>query len=152
LPPGQVVAEQAAIVRRLAGSGVGLEVVVGQGQRGQEQRSGRRPRSLAGERHPVFRAAVAARAAIALSEAVGMPGMTVSRHLTPIDRNWSAGQASGQGNGQGPGRYCGLPRGAVLVVDEAAGGRLMLVGDHKQLPELAAAGPSAGLVGRLDRP
>jgi ATP-dependent exoDNAse (exonuclease V) alpha subunit len=107
---------------------------------------------------PVLGAAVAARAALALSEAAGMPALTVARLLAQID----TGQLAGQGGGQ----VAGLPHGVVLVVDEAgmlgtrqlarlltatsqARGKLVLVGDHGQLPELAAGGAFRGLARRM---
>jgi ATP-dependent exoDNAse (exonuclease V) alpha subunit len=77
-----------------------------------------------------------------------MPGMTVARLLREV-------------------RNTGLPRGAVVVVDEAgmlptrqlaqlitataaAHGKLVLVGDDKQLPELTAGGAFAALAHYLN--
>jgi ATP-dependent exoDNAse (exonuclease V) alpha subunit len=92
---------------------------------------------------PVLGAAVARRAARELQSGAGIASTSVAAQL--------AGRP--------------LPAGAVLVVDEAgmvgtrqlaglvdlvdrAGGKLVLVGDHRQLPELEAGGMFRGLVRR----
>ena len=100
-------------------------------------------------------AAVAARAAHELSTGTGMPAMTVARLLSHAEHPGADGLPRG------------LPQRVVLVVDEAgmlgtrplarllhqvhnAGGCLVLVGDHHQLPELDAGGAFAALARRLD--
>jgi conjugative relaxase-like TrwC/TraI family protein len=165
-------AEQTAMVRRLTQSGAGVEVVVGKAGSGKSHALAAARQAWRASGTPVLGAAVAARAAIALSEAAGMPAMTVARLLTELQRTGQrAGQATGQGagqpGGQDLGQSSGLPRGAVLVVDEAgmlgtrdlarllaaaehAQGKLVLVGDHRQLPELAAGGAFRALARRLD--
>jgi ATP-dependent exoDNAse (exonuclease V) alpha subunit len=161
-------AEQVAMVRRLTESGAGVEVVAGKAGTGKSHALAAAREAWRAGGTPVLGAAVAARAAIALSEAAGMPAMTVARLLTELQRSgqW-AGQGGGQPGGQHLGQSFGLPRGAVVVVDEAgmlgtrdlarllaaaeqAHGKLVLVGDHRQLPELAAGGAFRGLARRLD--
>jgi ATP-dependent exoDNAse (exonuclease V) alpha subunit len=83
-------------------------------------------------------AAVARRAACELEMGAGIPSTSVHQLLSPVFQR-------------------GMPRGAVVVVDEAgmlgsrqmleiaervrkAQGKLVLVGDHRQLPELEAGG------------
>ena len=100
-------------------------------------------------------AAVAARAAHELSTGTGMPALTVARLLSHAEHPAMDGQPRG------------LPQRVVLIVDEAgmlgtrplarllhhvhnAGGCLVLVGDHHQLPELDAGGAFAALAHRLD--
>ena len=108
-------------------------------------------------------AAVAARAAVALTDEAGIPAVSVTRLLAATERARVHGI---------PGV---IPDGGVLIVDEAgmlgtrqtlqlleesnrAGAKLVLVGDHGQLPELAAGGTFRALVpgtvranGRLSR-
>jgi conjugative relaxase-like TrwC/TraI family protein len=141
-------AEQVAMVRRLTCSGAGVDVVVGKPGTGKTHALATAAEAWQAIGTPVIGAAVAARTAIALSETTGMPGMTVTRLLREV-------------------RNTGLPRGAVLVVDEAgmlptrqlaqlmtataaANGKLVLVGDDKQLPELAAGGAFAALAHYLN--
>jgi hypothetical protein len=88
-----------------------------------------------------------------------MPAMTVARLLTQIERVGP----SGQGLGQGGGLSSGVPRGAVLIVDEAsmcsthdldritaaaqaARTKVVLVGDPAQIGVVEGPG---GLLGAL---
>jgi hypothetical protein len=96
---------------------------------------------------PIHGAALAARAAAGLQAATGIPSSTLTRFL-------------------GEAREIGLPPRSMVVVDEAAmvgtrtlaavadlveqaQGKLILVGDHRQLPELEAGGLFRALVHRL---
>ncbi len=138
-------AEQQHMVHELTTGGHGVDVVVGKAGTGKTHAlaAARAAWNRAGV--PVLGAAVAARAAVALTEQAGIPAMSVARLLATDHRATRAGL---------PGV---LPAGGVLVVDEAgmlgtrhlaqllevttrAGGKLVLVGDHRQLPELAAGG------------
>jgi hypothetical protein len=109
----------------------------------------RRLRRLAQAGIDVVGCALAARAALELQTGSGIPSSTIDRLLAELAR---------------PGG--GLPPGGVLVVDEAGmvgtrtlarlldatqqtGTKLVLVGDHHQLPEIDAGGAFAGLVTRL---
>ncbi len=102
---------------------------------------------------PVLGTAVAARAALAFGEQAGVPAMTVTRLLAALDEPVG-------------GRPAGLARGTVLIVDEAgmlgtrplarllahvqaADAKLVLVGDHRQLPELEGGGAFRSLAGTL---
>ncbi len=93
-------------------------------------------------------AALAGRTAAGLQAATGIPSSTLIRLI---------GESQQQG---------GLPRGAVVVVDEAgmvgtrqlaavanlteaAGCKLILIGDHRQLPEIDAGGLFRALTNRL---
>jgi ATP-dependent exoDNAse (exonuclease V) alpha subunit len=101
----------------------------------------------------VLGTAVAARAALAFGEQAGIPAMTVTRLLAALDKPVAGGPA-------------GLARGTVLIVDEAgmlgtrplarllaharaADAKLVLVGDHHQLPELTAGGAFRALATSL---
>jgi conjugative relaxase-like TrwC/TraI family protein len=97
--------------------------------------------------HPVLGVAVARRAARELETGAGIQSTSVAALLQDLARGH------------------GLPRGSVLVLDEAgmaptrdlatllenvehAGGKLVLVGDHRQLPEIEAGGAFRALVRR----
>jgi conjugative relaxase-like TrwC/TraI family protein len=144
-PAAMLSAEQAAMVRQLTTVGNGVDVVVGKAGTGKTYALAAAHRCWQRSGVPVLGTAVAARAALALAEGAGIPAMSVARLLALTQRARLAGL---------PGV---LPAGAVLVVDEAgmlgtrqltqlleastgAGGKLVLVGDHRQLPELVAGG------------
>ena len=97
---------------------------------------------------PVMGTALAARAAAGFETATGIPSATITRFL------WETKAAGG------------LPTGAIVVVDEAgmvgsrqlaevsdlveaASGKLILIGDHRQLAEIDAGGLFAALTARL---
>ena len=148
-------AEQVAMVRRLTARGDLVQVVVGKAGSGKSHALAAAAQAWTASGLPVLGAAVAARAAHELSTGTGIQAMTVARLLSHADH-------------PGPhGTPRGLPQRVVLVVDEAgmlgtrplarllhqvrnAGGCLVLVGDHHQLPELDAGGAFATLVRRLD--
>ena len=145
--------EQRDLVTRLTRSPAGVQVVVGKAGTGKTTALAAAGTAWQNAGHPVLGAAVAARAAIGLSEGAGIPAVTVARLLT-------------EARHRGP-AAAGLTPGAVLVVDEAgmlgtrqlahllqlttsAQTKLVLVGDHRQLPELAAGGAFRALANRLD--
>jgi AAA domain/TrwC relaxase len=97
---------------------------------------------------PILGTALAARAAAGLQSATGIPSTTLTRLLSQ------------------PGGAPGLPSGVVVVVDEAgmvgtrqlaavsdlveqAAGKLILIGDDRQLPEIDAGGLFRALADRL---
>lgn len=99
-------------------------------------------------RRPVLGTTLSARAAGVLRDETGLQTATTVRFLADI-------------------RSSGLARGAVVIIDEAgqvgsrtlaeiqdavqrAGGKLVLVGDPHQLPEVEAGGAFRGLLRRLD--
>jgi conjugative relaxase-like TrwC/TraI family protein len=96
----------------------------------------------------VLGCALSARAACELRDQAGVEAVTIARLMRELDRG------------------AALPRGSALIVDEAgmvgtrdlarlidaaevAGGKLVLVGDDRQLPEIAAGGLFAALAERL---
>ena len=144
-------ADQAAMVRRLLGSGAGIDVVVGPPGTGKTfaLAAAREAWSASGFR--VLGAAVARRAAMELSAAAGIEATSIAALLADLR--------------QGPADL--LDDRTVLVVDEAAmlgtrdldelaqrttraGAKLVLVGDHAQLPEIEAGGAFAALAARSD--
>lgn len=143
--------EQVAMVERLTRSGHGVEAVVagpGTGKtftldacRDAWQRSG----------VAVLGCATAGKAADRLADDTGIPSSTIASLLLDLDSEHSGG----------------LPRGGVLVVDEAgmvgtrtlarlfdhaerARAKVVLVGDPDQLPEIEAGGMIRGIEARFD--
>jgi conjugative relaxase-like TrwC/TraI family protein len=145
--------EQQAMVRRVATSGAGVEVIVGKAGAGKTSALAAAAEAWRAGGVPVLGTAVAARAALAFGEQAGVPAMTVTRLLAALDKTVG-------------GRPVGLAHGSVLIVDEAgmlgtrplarllahvqaADAKLVLVGDHRQLPELEAGGAFRSLAGTL---
>ncbi|MBW3662692.1 MAG: relaxase domain-containing protein [Actinobacteria bacterium] len=141
--------QQAEAVHHLTQSGDGVAVVVGRAGSGKTSMLGAARAAWERAGIPVVGCALAARAALELQNGAAIPSMTIARLLADIQR---------------PGG--GLPAGGVLVIDEAAmvgtrtlarfldeanqiGTKVVLVGDHHQLPEIDAGGAFAGLVNRL---
>ena len=137
--------EQQAMVRALAAAD-GLALVIGPAGAGKTAALAAAVRVWTGQGRAVTGAAVAAVTARRLEHATGMPATSMTRLLATARR---ADPATG--------RQVGLPRGGVLVVDEAsmvdtrtlaallshtraADGTLVLVGDPAQLPEIGAGG------------
>ena len=142
--------EQAAMVRRLTTSGRGVEIVVGKAGAGKTFAldAARDAWQTSGIR--VVGAALAARAAAELHAGAGIDSYTIDALLADFDRE-----------------HGGLVRGSVLVVDEAgmvgtrklsrlldraskADAKVVLVGDHRQLPEIDTGGVFRGLLHRLE--
>jgi len=143
--------EQEAMVRRVTGSGAGVEVVVGKAGTGKTYAldAAREVWEASGIR--VTGAALAARAALELQESAGIRSATLARLLGQIDDHRDGSP---------------LAPGSVLVVDEAGmvGTRqlarlldhaeqqrvkVVLVGDPRQLPEIDAGGLFDALTTRL---
>jgi ATP-dependent exoDNAse (exonuclease V) alpha subunit len=139
------------MVERLLGSGDGVEVVVGKAGTGKTTTLAVAHRAWQEAGVPVFGAAVAARAGLGLQAETGIPSRTVAGVIDRIAE----------------GRGLPVPAGGVLVVDEAGmlgtrdlhtllsacqenAVKLVLIGDHRQLPELAAGGAFRALTRELD--
>jgi conjugative relaxase-like TrwC/TraI family protein len=140
--------DQRAMVERLCLAGERVAVVVGKAGTGKTFALTVAREAWHASDRAVLGVAVARRAANQLQVDAGIASTSVAALLTDLDR---------------PGG--GLPAGAVLVVDEAgmiatrqlaklleavesADGKLALVGDHRQLPELEAGGTFRALVRR----
>jgi len=140
--------EQRALVRELCLAGHGVEVVVGKAGSGKTFALGAAREAWENSGYEVIGTALSARAAAELEAGSGIPSTTLARlaHWRLEDH--------------------GLPNRCVVVVDEAgmvgtrqlggllsaierARGKLVLVGDHRQLPEIEAGGAFAGLARRL---
>jgi ATP-dependent exoDNAse (exonuclease V) alpha subunit len=134
--------------RRFATSGNTVDVGVGPAGTGKTAVMAVISRLAALTGTPILGAALAARAAAGLQSATGIPSTTLARLVNQ------------------PGGTGGLPAGVVVVVDEAgmvgtrqiaavcdlvehAAGKLILIGDDHQLPEIDAGGLFRALVNRL---
>lgn len=140
--------EQVALVRSLTTSGDGVQVVRAAAGTGKTFAVAAARDAWEASGIPVYGCSVAARAALELETLTGIDSTTIARLRADLDRGY------------------GLERGAVLVVDEAgmagtravaelaehaaaAGGKIVLLGDDRQLPELDAGGAFRGLAERL---
>jgi conjugative relaxase-like TrwC/TraI family protein len=139
--------EQRAMVERLCRSGDRVTVVAGKAGTGKTYALAAAREAWQASGHPVLGVAVARRAANHLQADAGIATTSVAALLAGLDREG------------------GLPHRAVLVVDEAgmvatrqiaklldaverSDGKLVLVGDHRQLQELEAGGTFRALVHR----
>ena len=138
--------EQVDMVRRLAGEGDGVAIVVGKAGTGKTSALAAANEAWKASGIPVAGCAVARRAAHELEESAGIPSTSVAALLR---------------------RRGGIPAEGVLVVDEAgmlgtrqlaelatraeaSRTKLVLVGDPGQLPALEAGGALRTLAARLD--
>ncbi|MEE9228240.1 MAG: AAA family ATPase, partial [Acidimicrobiia bacterium] len=144
----QLTEGQREMVRRFATSGNAVDVGVGPAGTGKTAVMGVIGELAALTGTPILGVALAARAAAGLEAATGIASATLTRLI-------------GESNAGG-----GLPKGTILVVDEAAmvgtrqlaavsdlvedaQGKLMLIGDDRQLPEIDAGGLFRALANRL---
>jgi conjugative relaxase-like TrwC/TraI family protein len=139
-------ADQLAAVGAIAGDGHPVAVLVGPAGTGKTFTLDAVRAAFEHAGHPVLGAAPSARAAVELAAGAGIPARTLHSLLG----QWAAGHD--------------MPRrGSLLVIDEAgmadirtleaavsrqitAGGRVLLAGDHHQLPEIGAGGGFASAV------
>jgi conjugative relaxase-like TrwC/TraI family protein len=141
--------EQTAMVRQLTSSGAGVDAVEGVAGSGKTYALAAAHDAWTCSGHRVIGCALAARAAAQLEQGSAIASMTVDRLLHQLDRH-----------------AFGLDGRTVVVVDEAAmigtrklgrllqiadhaGAKVVLVGDHHQLPEIDAGGAFAGIHTRL---
>jgi hypothetical protein len=143
----QLTDEQRAMVRRFATSSNAIDIGIGPAGSGKTAVMAVINQLAAFTATPILGGALAGRTAAGLQAATGIPSMTLTRLI---------GQATDQG----------LPHGAIVVVDEAgmvgtrhlaaiadlveaAAGKLILIGDDRQLPEIGAGGLFRALAYRL---
>ncbi len=144
----QLTEGQCDMTRRFATSGNSIEVGIGPAGSGKTAVMAVLAELAAVTGTPIIGTALAARAATGLEIATHIPSSTLTRLI---------GESSDQG---------GLPRGAIVVVDEAgmvgtrqlaavsdlveqAAGKLVLIGDDRQLPEINAGGLFRALTNRV---
>jgi conjugative relaxase-like TrwC/TraI family protein len=138
--------EQAAMVRALTGSGDGVQVVLAKAGAGKTTALDAAREAWQRSGISVQGTALGSMAAKELRDS-GVAACTIARLLLDVQQY-------------------GLPRGSILIVDEAgmvgtrtlalladhagrSGAKLVLVGDDKQLPEIDAGGAFRGLARRL---
>jgi conjugative relaxase-like TrwC/TraI family protein len=140
--------EQSAMVETITGDGHRIDAVVGVAGSGKTFALGVANDAWRQAGVPVIGVALAKRAALGLQEGSGIESSTIDSLLTVLDRPDSGG----------------VPAGTVLVVDEVGmvptrtldrllehcgpDVKVVLVGDHHQLPEIGAGGVLRGLVER----
>ena len=150
----QLADEQQTMVRRLTTDGDGVAVVVGKAGAGKTSALDAARNAWQHTGRPVIGAALAARAALELTDGAGIPAFTIHALLAELDRPLQPGRPRSH-----------LPRDGVLVVDEAGmvgtrtlarllhhaeqtSTKVVLVGDPYQLPELDAGGVFRALAAR----
>ncbi len=141
--------EQAEMVRRLTLEGDGVAVVVGQAGAGKTFALAAATEAWKASGRVVVGAAVARRAARNLEQSTGIASTSLAALFAELDH-----------------RPAGLPRRAVVVIDEASmvstrqlarlvahtsrvQAKLVLLGDHRQLPSIEAGGAFRALITRL---
>jgi conjugative relaxase-like TrwC/TraI family protein len=140
--------EQEAMVRALTTSGAGVDIAIGRAGTGKTYALDAAREAWESSGHQVIGCALAARAAEELAADAGIQSSTMARLLISIRQDG------------------GLVMGAVVVCDEtgmvgtrdlarlerhvaAASGKLVIVGDPRQLSEIEAGGALRGLAARL---
>lgn len=138
--------EQRAMIESLCLDGARVAVIAGHAGTGKTYALSAAREAWQAARHPVLGAAIARRAARELEAGAGIASTSVAALLAELEER-------------------PLPARCVLVIDEAGmvptrqlaalldhvervDGKLVLVGDHRQLPELEAGGAFHGLVRR----
>lgn len=139
---------QREMVRRFATSGNGIDIGIGAAGTGKTAVMEVISQLAAITGTPILGAALAGRTAAGLQAATGIPSVTLTRLI-------------GENRNEG-----GLPHRAIVIVDEAgmvgtrqlaaiadlveqAEGKLILIGDDRQLPEIDAGGLFSALTNRL---
>jgi conjugative relaxase-like TrwC/TraI family protein len=147
---GDLSDEQTAMVRQITTSGDGVEVVVGRAGTGKTYALAAAARVWRAGGYQPIGLGLAARVAYELETSAGIPSTTVEQFLIDLD--------------QAPNGI--LHRRNVIIVDEAGmvdtrrladvvdhaqrpGAKVVLVGDHHQLPAVEAGGAFAALVARI---
>ncbi|MDP9334276.1 MAG: relaxase domain-containing protein [Actinomycetota bacterium] len=148
---GSLSSEQTAMVVALTTNGAGVSVVVGASGTGKTHALRVAREMWERDGYPVIGCALAARTAAELQASAGIPACSLDRLLGALDRDG----------------VDGLGRRSVVVVDEAAmigtrklgrlidhagraDAKVVLVGDHHQLPAIEAGGVFAALAQKPD--
>ena len=137
------------MVRRLAGDGDRVALVIGQRRDRQDVRARRRARGVGGQRRPGRRGGGRAGGPRAeLEEGAGIPSTSVAALLAALPEPAAASPCRAGVDEAGM-----VPTRELYGCTEPSAGRagkLVLVGDDRQLPEIDAGGVVRGLRTRLD--
>jgi conjugative relaxase-like TrwC/TraI family protein len=145
---GMLSAEQLELAHSLTRSGDGIQVVCAPAGTGKTFALAAARDAWEASGTPVYGCALAARAAVELESLAGIDSTTIAQLRNDLDHGY------------------GLPKGSVLIVDEAGmvgtrsivelarhaaevEAKLVLVGDDRQLPELDAGGAFRGVAERV---
>jgi len=141
--------EQVAMVERLTTSGAGVDVVVGKAGAGKTLALAAARLAWEGSGARVFGTALSARAARGLAEGAGISSDTLARMLARVGaRSLRFGPADVVVLDEA-GMVGTRALATLLTATKAAGAKLVLVGDPRQLPEIEAGGALAALVERI---
>jgi conjugative relaxase-like TrwC/TraI family protein len=147
---GSLTREQTRLVQRLTRSGAGVEVVEGAAGTGKTFALAAARQAWQASGYQVIGCSLAARAALQLQEGSGIPSMTIDRLLSELDRAQRAALGSDNVVVVDEAAIVGTRKLARLLDHaQAARAKVVLVGDHHQLPEIDAGGAFAGLASRL---
>lgn len=141
--------EQRDMVGTLTRSGAGVDVVVGKAGSGKTFPLDAAREAWQAAGIPVLGCALAARAAAGLQDGTGIPSGTLDALLTEIDRHDASLAAHTVVIVDEAGMVGTRTLARLLDHAEAAAAKVVLVGDHRQLPEIDAGGVFRGLAARL---
>ena len=142
--------EQTQLVQRLTRSGAGVEVVEGAAGTGKTFALDAARQAWEATGYRVIGCSLAARAALQLQEGSGIRSVTLDRLLGELDRSGPAVLGTNNVVVVDEAAIVGTRKLAKLLDHaEAAHAKVVLVGDHHQLPEIDAGGAFAGLASRL---
>ena len=139
--------EQRAMVRALATSGAGVEIVVGKAGAGKTVALAAARRAWESAGHRVLGTSLAARAAKGLQEGAGIESTTLARLLGGIETGAVALERTDVVVCDEAGMVGTRALARLLGAAESAGAKVVLVGDPRQLPEIEAGG-AFGALGR----
>lgn len=141
-------AEQRALAIALTTSGNGVDVVVGAAGTGKTTALGLARTTWESARHRVVGCALAARAAAELHAGAGIESFTIDKLLAAAERDGGTLAADvlvcDEAGMVGTRQLAGL-----LDLAQRNGTKVVLVGDHRQLPEINAGGAFAALAEEL---
>jgi hypothetical protein len=141
--------EQAALVRAVCSSGDGVSVVIGAPGAGKTWALAAAREAWEAFGFRVIGCALAGRAADELEAGSGIASQTIDSLLADLDRRDTGGLAPGACVVVDEAGVCDTRRLAGIAQHASAGGKLVLIGDDRQLPAVGAGGALTGLADRL---
>jgi len=142
--------EQVRLVQRVTRSGAGVDVVEGAAGAGKTFALAAARQAWEASGHRVIGCSLAARAAAQLEEGSGIASMTLDRLLRGLERGGAGALGTNDIVVVDEAAIVGTRKLAKLLDHaETAHAKVVLVGDHHQLPEIDAGGAFASLAARL---